>query len=328
MVCSSSPPSPRSTNSTSTPSRSRNASSGPRPPGCSWRVVSTRSPAAQGSALTRQVEPVARAVGERDVVGGRDDHRGDGRARLPHPLQDLGQQVGQAAADRELALRLLVHRALGLGRHGSGGPRVEVDAGARRGQQRPDRGHLGRLRHEGGDHVRIISTPPARTVTPRSEDPVAGFARPELIATPEWLAENIGRPDLRVIDVRWRPDGSAATLYGTGHIPGAVHLDWRTSVVDAADVGDALLLDRARPHGRRDVPGRRRGRDVRRPVRRHAVVLRVPGLVEPARLRLRVGADPRGRLSRLDRGRAHRRQRRGAGRRRRPSRRARRCASG
>ncbi len=71
---------------------------------------------------------------------------------------------------------------------------------------------------------------------------MAGFARPELIATPEWLAENIGRPDLRVIDVRWRPDGSAATLYGTGHIPGAVHLDWRASIVDAADTGDALLL--------------------------------------------------------------------------------------
>ena len=71
---------------------------------------------------------------------------------------------------------------------------------------------------------------------------MAGFARPELIATPDWLAENIGRPDLRVIDVRWRPDGSASTLYGTGHIPGAVHLDWRASIVDTAADGDALLL--------------------------------------------------------------------------------------
>ena len=38
---------------------------------------------------------------------------------------------------------------------------------------------------------------------------MAGIARPELIATPEWLAENLGRPDLRVLDVRWRPDGTA-----------------------------------------------------------------------------------------------------------------------
>ena len=57
-----------------------------------------------------------------------------------------------------------------------------------------------------------------------------GFARPELLATPEWLAESLDRTDLRVLDVRWRTDGSARTLYGTGHVPGAVHLDWRESV--------------------------------------------------------------------------------------------------
>ena len=71
---------------------------------------------------------------------------------------------------------------------------------------------------------------------------MAGFARPELIATPEWLAENLGRPDLRVLDVRWRPDGNGESIYAAGHIPGASYLDWRTSVVDAADTGDALLL--------------------------------------------------------------------------------------
>ena len=84
-------------------------------------------------------------------------------------------------------------------------------------------------------------TPAPRTQQAR-RTPLAGFARPELIATPEWLAENVGRADLRVVDVRWRPDGSALTLFGTGHIPGAVHLDWRTTVVEAAETGDALLL--------------------------------------------------------------------------------------
>ncbi len=74
------------------------------------------------------------------------------------------------------------------------------------------------------------------------EADLAGFARPELIATPEWLAENLGRPDLRVVDVRWRPDGTSATVYGTGHIPGAVHLEWRTSVVDMPEGGEAPLL--------------------------------------------------------------------------------------
>jgi thiosulfate/3-mercaptopyruvate sulfurtransferase len=71
---------------------------------------------------------------------------------------------------------------------------------------------------------------------------VPGFARPELLATPEWLVENLDRPDLRVLDVRWRTDGSARTLYGTGHIPGAIHLDWRESVAQLSDGGTAYLL--------------------------------------------------------------------------------------
>jgi thiosulfate/3-mercaptopyruvate sulfurtransferase len=71
---------------------------------------------------------------------------------------------------------------------------------------------------------------------------VADFARPELIATPEWLAENLTRPDVQVLDVRWRPDGTAPALYAAGHIAGAVHVDWRSSVVEASDNAEMLLL--------------------------------------------------------------------------------------
>lgn len=71
---------------------------------------------------------------------------------------------------------------------------------------------------------------------------MAGFARPELAATPEWLAENLGRSDLRIVDVRWRPDGTAHGLYLTGHVPGATYLDWRTSMVEAGETSDAMLL--------------------------------------------------------------------------------------
>ena len=71
---------------------------------------------------------------------------------------------------------------------------------------------------------------------------MAGFARPELLATPDWLAGNLGRPDLRILDLRWRPDSTAATIFATGHIPGAVHLDWRASVTGTSEGSDALLL--------------------------------------------------------------------------------------
>jgi thiosulfate/3-mercaptopyruvate sulfurtransferase len=71
---------------------------------------------------------------------------------------------------------------------------------------------------------------------------VTEFPRPELIASPEWLAESLGRPEVRVIDLRWRPDGTAALLHAAGHVPGAVHLDWRTSVMESSPDGDMLCL--------------------------------------------------------------------------------------
>jgi thiosulfate/3-mercaptopyruvate sulfurtransferase len=81
----------------------------------------------------------------------------------------------------------------------------------------------------------------ADPVTSRSR-PVSGLARPEVLASTEWLADQLGRPELRILDARWRPDGSGRLAYAAGHIPGAVHLDWRTELIDPSDTGDALLL--------------------------------------------------------------------------------------
>ncbi len=71
---------------------------------------------------------------------------------------------------------------------------------------------------------------------------LSGFARPELLATTDWLGEQLGRPEVRVLDVRWRPDGSGRGAHAAGHIPGAVYLDWRADLIDPSDTGDALLL--------------------------------------------------------------------------------------
>ncbi|MCU0483964.1 MAG: sulfurtransferase [Chloroflexi bacterium] len=68
-------------------------------------------------------------------------------------------------------------------------------------------------------------------------------ARPEMLATPEWLAENLGRAEVRVLDVRWRPDGSGRQVHLEGHVPNAVHLDWRTLVRADASSGAILLAD-------------------------------------------------------------------------------------
>ena len=63
-----------------------------------------------------------------------------------------------------------------------------------------------------------------------------------MLASTEWLADHIGRPEVRILDVRWRPDGSGQAAHAAGHIPGAVHLDWRTELIDQSDAGDSLLL--------------------------------------------------------------------------------------
>src|SRR4051812_47428661 len=80
---------------------------------------------------------------------------------------------------------------------------------------------------------------------PRSRSTrMTGFARPELLATPEWVSDQLGRSDLHVLDVRWRPDGTAAALFESGHIPGAAHLDWRSELTETPsdDEGPALRL--------------------------------------------------------------------------------------
>ncbi|MEO7663960.1 MAG: sulfurtransferase [Candidatus Limnocylindrales bacterium] len=70
------------------------------------------------------------------------------------------------------------------------------------------------------------------------------FAHPELLATPEWLADQLGRPEVRIVDVRWRPDGTAPSAFAAGHIPGAAYIDWRLELIEPedAEAGPGLRL--------------------------------------------------------------------------------------
>jgi thiosulfate/3-mercaptopyruvate sulfurtransferase len=71
---------------------------------------------------------------------------------------------------------------------------------------------------------------------------MSGLARPEILATTEWLAENLDRFGIRVLDLRWRPDGSAAAVHAGGHIPGAPLVDWRQDLIEEGENGDTILL--------------------------------------------------------------------------------------
>ena len=55
------------------------------------------------------------------------------------------------------------------------------------------------------------------------------------LVTPEWLAARVAEeptPDLVVVDLRWREDGSGADRYRAGRVPRAVFCDWTTDMVD------------------------------------------------------------------------------------------------
>lgn len=73
---------------------------------------------------------------------------------------------------------------------------------------------------------------------------MTGFSRPELLASTEWLADELGRPDVRIVDVRWRPDGTGSAVFDAGHIPGATYLDWRAELNESPseETGHALRL--------------------------------------------------------------------------------------
>src|SRR5664280_1879950 len=64
--------------------------------------------------------------------------------------------------------------------------------------------------------------------------------RPELLASPDWLAENLGRPEVRILDVRWRPDGTGRLAFAAGHIPNATYLDWHAAFVDPEVAGAGI----------------------------------------------------------------------------------------
>jgi len=58
-----------------------------------------------------------------------------------------------------------------------------------------------------------------------------------------WLAAHLSDADVRIVDARWRGDGTSRELYQHGHLPGAIHLDWYhdLSWTDARRVRNLLL---------------------------------------------------------------------------------------
>ena len=65
-----------------------------------------------------------------------------------------------------------------------------------------------------------------------------GYAHPDVLVSTQWVADHLNAPDVRIIE-----SDEDILLYETGHVPGAVKIDW------VADLNDPLIrdyIDRAR----------------------------------------------------------------------------------
>jgi thiosulfate/3-mercaptopyruvate sulfurtransferase len=72
----------------------------------------------------------------------------------------------------------------------------------------------------------------------KAEKPVAAYAHPEVLVTTAWTAEHLSSPGIRVIESNEDP-----LLYPSGHIPGAVQVDW------VADLNNPVRRDYIRREG-------------------------------------------------------------------------------
>jgi thiosulfate/3-mercaptopyruvate sulfurtransferase len=68
------------------------------------------------------------------------------------------------------------------------------------------------------------------TVETDSSTRFAEFAHPERLVSTEWLAEHLGTPGLVVVE-----SDEDVLLYETGHIEGAVKIDWHTDLNDPVE---------------------------------------------------------------------------------------------
>ncbi len=64
----------------------------------------------------------------------------------------------------------------------------------------------------------------------------AGYAHPEALVETDWLEKHLQDKDIRIVE-----SNEDVLLYDTGHIPGAVHIDWR------ADLQDPVIRDYIAP---------------------------------------------------------------------------------
>ena len=70
---------------------------------------------------------------------------------------------------------------------------------------------------------------------------IAPYAHPNVLVSTDWVAEHLNDPDVRIVE-----SNEDTLLYASGHIPGAVHVDWTADLNDQVrrDYSDATASKR------------------------------------------------------------------------------------
>src|SRR5512135_884159 len=79
-------------------------------------------------------------------------------------------------------------------------------------------------------HASSLRRTSLTTTEPRIAD--RGYHNPEVLVTTDWVAEHLKDPNVRIVE-----SNEDQLLYPSGHIPGAVQVDW------AADLNDQVRRD-------------------------------------------------------------------------------------
>ena len=63
--------------------------------------------------------------------------------------------------------------------------------------------------------------------TPSKGTIMAGYAHPDVLVSTDWVRENLGKPNVRLVEV-----DVDTKAYDAGHVPGAVGFNWQTQLQD------------------------------------------------------------------------------------------------
>ncbi len=75
-----------------------------------------------------------------------------------------------------------------------------------------------------------------------SDDKFSGYANPEALVSTQWVEDHLSDDGIRIVE-----SNEDLLLYDTGHVPGAVHIDWRR------DLNDQTVRDYVDPAGFADL---------------------------------------------------------------------------